>query len=87
MTNRFRDRASKHPSKKTQTFSYRPLAFAIAVAISGTLPSVANAATFEVTDVADSGRGNCHDHGLQYLSQENRRGDPERLWQQNIHRA
>ena len=37
--------------------SYRPLALAIAFAISGTLPSTSQAATYSVTSTADSGVG------------------------------
>ena len=57
MANRFKQRKNKNISKTPQTFSYRPLAFAIAVAISGTLPSVANAATYTVSTTVDSGSG------------------------------
>ena len=57
MTKRFHGRKSNRASKKPQTFSYRPLAFAIAVAITGTLPSVAHAATYTVTTPADTGAG------------------------------
>ena len=55
MSNRFRSKVAKRQSKTSQTFTYRPLAFAIALAISGTLPSVAKAATYTVYNVADSG--------------------------------
>jgi len=57
MTNSFKSRVSKRSSKKTQSFSYRPLAFAIAVAISDTLPNITKAATYTVTTTADTGAG------------------------------
>ena len=57
MANKFHGRTNKRKSKKILTFTYRPLAFAIAIAVSGSLPSVTQAATFMVTSTADSGTG------------------------------
>ena len=45
------------PAKQKRNIHCKPLALAIAVAFSGSLPNIANAATYMVTSTADSGPG------------------------------
>ncbi len=57
MSSEIRIKAKLNQSKPVKTGAYRPLALAIALAFSGTLPFVSQAATFTVSNTDDSGSG------------------------------
>lgn len=57
MNSRIRSRSDQIQSKKIKTKGYRPLALAIALAVSSTLPNLTQAATYTVSNTNNSGAG------------------------------